>query len=116
MGLLDILFGPPVPEMTVQAFEAALRSGRVHAIDVREHVEWKKGHIEGVQHIPLSHLKHQLGDIPRDRPIAIICRSGHRSAVAARMMLKAGFTEVYSVRGGMNAWVKAHLPVREFAN
>ncbi len=115
MSLFDLFFGPPVPEMTVHEFEAALRDGRVHAVDVREHFEWRKDHIKGLQHIPLSHLKRRLEEIPRGRRIAVICRSGHRSAAAVRILMKAGFQDVYSVRGGMNAWKKARLPWEGFA-
>jgi len=66
--------------------------------------------------MPLSHLKHYMNELSPDRPVLIICRSGHRSAIAARILLKAGFQEVYSVRGGMKTWAKAMLPVNRFAD
>jgi sulfur dioxygenase len=62
------------------------------------------GHIEGALLVPLGQLEARLAELPRDRPIVTVCRSGARSARAAAMLGKAGFAEVANLRGGMLRW------------
>ena len=54
--------------------------------------------------LPLGQLESRFGDLPRDRPIVTVCRSGARSARAAAMLGKAGFAEVANLSGGMLRW------------
>jgi rhodanese-related sulfurtransferase len=79
-------------------------------VDVREHAEWKTGHIQGAIHIPLAHLPGRLAQLPSGKTIVTVCRSGHRSAAAARTLTRAGH-DVLNLRGGMNAWARAGLPL-----
>lgn len=82
-------------------------------IDVRSPEEYQHDkHVAGAKLIPLPALSHRLDEISRDTPIAIICRSGNRSQVAADMLTKQGFTNVSNVRGGMIAWRQAGYPIR----
>lgn len=82
---------------------------RYHVLDVREAVEWKSGHLADAQHLPL--LKVPLaGNLPRDRPLAVMCRSGHRSGIAAGILRAKGY-QVENVEGGIDAWREAGLPV-----
>jgi rhodanese-related sulfurtransferase len=80
-------------------------------LDVRQHAEWKTGHIEGAIHIPLAQLSSRLQQLPSGTTIVTVCRSGHRSAVAAQTLTRAGH-DVLNLRGGMNAWTRAGLPLR----
>ena len=79
-------------------------------VDVRQHAEWKTGHIHDAIHIPLSQLSSRLHQLPRGKTIVTVCRSGHRSALAARTLTRAGH-DVLNLRGGMNAWARAGLPI-----
>ncbi|MCX4776826.1 rhodanese-like domain-containing protein [Streptomyces sp. NBC_01264] len=81
-------------------------------LDVREQVEWNAGHAPGAVHIPLSRLVTgaALPSAAEGRPLVVICRSGHRSRQAAKLLAGRG-AETVDVRGGMNAWVSAGLPV-----
>jgi hydroxyacylglutathione hydrolase len=79
-------------------------------LDVRQPKEWSTGHIRGALHITGAALPKRIGEIPRDRPLAIICGSGYRSSVAASLLQSSGHTEVFNVLGGMTAWKKAGLP------
>lgn len=92
---------------------AALQSHRRGAIllDVREPSEWQSGHAPGARHIPLGQLSHRTGELPKDREIVAVCRSGNRSSVAAGLLRRAGFAQVKNLRGGMIAWAKQGLPV-----
>lgn len=78
-------------------------SGRCVALDVREAEEWREGHIPGAVWIPLGELPQRLEELPRDREIIAVCRSGGRSAMATRFLLAAGFRAV-NLRGGMLEW------------
>jgi rhodanese-related sulfurtransferase len=92
---------------------AALQAHRRGAIllDVREPGEWQSGHAPGARLIPLGQLSHCAGELPRDREIVAVCRSGNRSSVAAGLLRRAGFTQVKNLRGGMIAWANQGLPI-----
>ncbi|WP_327382131.1 rhodanese-like domain-containing protein [Streptomyces sp. NBC_01207] len=81
-------------------------------LDVREQPEWNAGHAPGAVHVPLSRLVTGTG-LPataQGRPLLVICRSGHRSQQAARLLAGRG-AEAVDVKGGMQAWASAGLPV-----
>jgi len=80
-------------------------------LDVRTEAEWRAGHPKGAVHIPLAELAQRMQSLPKDRPIVCICASGVRSAKAAVMLAKAGFSPVYNFTGGFAAWQEAGLPV-----
>ncbi len=80
-------------------------------IDVRSPEEFRGGHARGARSIPLPTLGRRASALPRERPIHLICASGNRSRGAARLLEKAGFADVSSVRGGTAAWAKTGLPV-----
>jgi rhodanese-related sulfurtransferase len=80
----------------------------VVVIDVRQPHEYRRGHIRGSHNVPLSQLAGRMQRIPRDRPVVTVCASGHRSAAAARMLLRAGY-DVENLAGGIRAWSRAGL-------
>ncbi len=77
-------------------------------VDVRTLEEFASGHLLGAVNIPLSDLQENLGRwtrrLPRDVPIILQCRSGVRSAQAAQILLRAGFTNVLNLDGGITGW------------
>jgi sulfur dioxygenase len=80
--------------------------GAVTIVDVREASErtGDLGSIEGSMHVPLGTLRDRAGEIPRDKPVVCICRSGRRSAQACTILEKAGMTDVANSAGGMIRW------------
>jgi rhodanese-related sulfurtransferase len=82
----------------------------LHLLDVREPDEWQAGHIAGSQHIPLGQLRERLGEVPKDRTILAVCRSGSRSDSAARGLRTLGYS-VENLEGGVTAWKLAGLPL-----
>ncbi|MEU6017589.1 rhodanese-like domain-containing protein [Streptomyces sp. NPDC047515] len=96
--------------------EAARRTadGAAVLLDVREPAEWHAGHAPGALHLPLSRLAGgaSLPDSAAGRPVVVICRSGHRSRQAARILADRGIPAV-DVVGGMTAWAGRGLPVRD---
>lgn len=79
-------------------------------LDVRDRSEWQEGHIAASTHVPLESLPGRLGEIDRDLPVAVICRSGNRSAAATRFLRRQGVDAV-NVAGGMVAWERHGLPI-----
>jgi rhodanese-related sulfurtransferase len=88
---------------------AALRDGAL-AVDVREAEEWRAGRLEGSVWIPLGELQARAGELPRDRPLVIVCRSGARSAYAADALVAAGW-DARNLAGGLQGWTAADLPL-----
>jgi sulfur dioxygenase len=78
----------------------------IEVIDVREPDEYvgPLGHIRGAKLIPLGQLGRRLDELPRDRPLVIVCRSGARSAQATVALQRAGFPQVANLSGGMLRW------------
>ena len=83
--------------------------GLLVIVDVRSEAEWRRVRVPGVTHIPLSHVTRRLPEVRSDRPVAFVCRSGHRSTLAARRAARQR-DDVTSIEGGMNAWLAAGLP------
>jgi rhodanese-related sulfurtransferase len=78
-------------------------------VDVRERPEWRTGVVTGALRIPLQELSRRTGELPREKTVAFLCRSGHRSLLAARHARRHGI-DAASIRGGMLAWSDAGLP------
>jgi phage shock protein E len=84
-------------------------------LDVRTAEELEKdGYIEGSVNIPVLNCSPAWRDLPKDKtaPIVVLCKSGHRGALALMALQMNGYTNVKNLGGGMNAWVAAELPVR----
>jgi rhodanese-related sulfurtransferase len=111
MGIFDMFFGPRVPQVDVQEAHKRLQNPQAPIIvDVRQPVETGSGAIPGAVLIPLTQFSARFRDLPPDRPILTICRSSHRSPLAARQLKQAGYN-VTDVKGGMLAWEQAGLPI-----
>ena len=82
-------------------------------VDVRTPADFKRGHLLNALNAPLAKLDEHLGQIGKDkaRPVLIYCALGGSSVTAADKLKKQGFTEAYPLRGGINAWLTANLPV-----
>jgi rhodanese-related sulfurtransferase len=103
---------PPHPDRRpdVDPAQAAtmIERGEAMLLDVREPQEWTAGHAPQAQHIPLAHLRPD--DVPTDRPIIAVCRSGNRSGRAADLLAASG-VPVHNLAGGMKAWAAAGQPI-----
>jgi hydroxyacylglutathione hydrolase len=87
------------------------RGEELLVLDTRGQDEWDKGHIKGALHIYVGYLESRLSEVPKDRPVAVICNVGHRAGLGASILLRAGYQDVYNVLGSVKAWVAAGYPV-----
>lgn len=106
--LLSRLF-PARPKASPEQARQLQEQGAI-LLDVREGPEWRAGHAPGARHIPLSRLPARIKDLPPQRTVITVCRSGHRSAGAAALLARQG-RDVVNLTGGMHAWARAGLPV-----
>ena len=79
-------------------------------LDVRAPGEWNTGHVAGSMNVPLTQLQKRLGEIPRDRRIAVTCGGGYRSSIALSLLRKEGIRNTEELAGGMAAWQAANFP------
>jgi len=84
-------------------------------LDIRSPREWAAKHIRGSVNIPLNHLQERIGEIPRDRRLAVHCAGGYRSSIAASILHQYGMTNLIEMAGGLAAWDAAKLPVESKA-
>jgi rhodanese-related sulfurtransferase/glyoxylase-like metal-dependent hydrolase (beta-lactamase superfamily II) len=85
-------------------------AGTPVVIDVRSEAEHAGGHVTGSLNIPLPHLEERIAEVPADRPLAVHCEGGYRSAIAASLLQKLGRRNVHDLVGGYKAWLAARLP------
>ena len=124
MSLMDFVKAAKanIREVTPEELQQMSRDqGDLLLLDVRESSEHEQGHIEGAMLVPRGILeaaadprypKHQPTlSSARERPIAIYCATGGRSALAANTLQLMGFNNVVSVEGGIVRWAKENRPV-----
>jgi rhodanese-related sulfurtransferase len=98
------------PEITVSEAYAKYQNGAFF-LDVRTQDEWNQFHAPNSTLIPLDQLPSRLNEIPKDREIVVVCRTGNRSAQGRDILLNAGFTQVTSMQGGLTEWRDSGYPV-----
>jgi len=81
-------------------------------VDVREPDEFVAVRVDGVAHVPMSGFLLRAGELPKERPLLVLCASGARSAAVTGYLLRSGWTDVANIDGGITAWQRAGLPVR----
>jgi rhodanese-related sulfurtransferase len=112
LDLLKSLFSSPSSALDVAAANARLTAKPApFLLDVREPDEFRAGHIAAAHLIPLGQLQARLAELPADRDILCVCRTGNRSGMAVRQLRRAGISAV-NVRGGLVAWQAAGLPIK----
>jgi rhodanese-related sulfurtransferase len=98
-----------VPEITTEQLHRWLEEGRpVQLVDSRTGLEFGQGSLNGAQHAPVTELPGAIDrlDLDPQRPVVLLCLSGHRSRPGTRLLRARGF-EAYSLEGGIMAWRQA---------
>jgi hydroxyacylglutathione hydrolase len=109
------------PTVDAGSLAGQLREGAALVLDVRSQSEWDAGHLptEGpggeaqVRHIPLGELTDRLSEVPTDRPVAVHCHGGGRSAIAASLVQANGYENVVNFAGGFSEWAARGYPIEE---
>lgn len=120
---------PSVPEspagfetVSVEEARGMIEKDEVFILDVRTPAEFNSSHIEGATLIPVTNsggsnlspdqlLEARINEVPRDKKILVYCRTGHRSITASKILVTAGYSDVYNMEGGITAWIGAGYPV-----
>ncbi len=76
----------------------------IQLIDVREPFEFEIARIDGAKLIPLGQLANRLHELKQNGQTVVHCHTGMRSAQAVQMLRQSGFTNVYNLEGGIDAW------------
>jgi DMSO/TMAO reductase YedYZ molybdopterin-dependent catalytic subunit/rhodanese-related sulfurtransferase len=97
------------PEVGARTAAALVKAGAL-LLDVREPGEWQAGHVAQAWLLPMGQVARHRSDLPQDRQIVVVCRSGGRSAAVAEA-LRAWGLDAVNLSGGMTAWAVAGLPV-----
>jgi len=97
------------PVTVPEVMSADLPAG-VFLLDVREDDEWTAGHVPDAVHVRLGELGARADELPRDREVYVICRSGARSAYAAQALAARGLNTI-NVADGMTGWAVAGRPM-----
>lgn len=84
-------------------------------LDVRTAQEFTEGHLEGARNIDWNgqDFAINVGALDKAKPVMVYCRSGRRSAEAAKYLRENGFTAVYELDGGIEAWTAAGKPIKK---
>ncbi len=99
-----------VPEVDLEAFEAAWREGAA-VLDVRNLDEYEEKHVPGAVLVPLPELGEHLDEVPDGRPLYVICARGSRSRTAAQAMLLQLGWPVVNVTDGTEGWAASGRPL-----
>jgi rhodanese-related sulfurtransferase len=95
-----------VVEMTAEVLAAALtQADPPLVLDIREPYEWRQVRMPGATHIPMNDIPAALGDLPRERPIVVVCSHGSRSYSVAGWLTEQGLTAA-SLQGGITQWAR----------
>lgn len=111
LTLLMVACSNDVPTVSPNQAAEMLNKQEAIMVDVREQDERNEQHIKNTLFIPLAQLDNRIGELAeyKNSPIILQCRSGKRSNVAATSLMKAGFTKVLNLDGGILAWDKHGL-------
>ena len=94
-----------------QAKELIEKKSSLVLLDVRTDWEFDSGHIEGAINMPVDDLQQRHAELKPNDEILVYCRTGNRSAKAMQILKDNGYSKVYNMEGGIEAWKKAGYPI-----
>jgi rhodanese-related sulfurtransferase len=101
----------PFTRITVQEAKEMAAKDDVQVIDSRTPGEYAGGHVPGAINIPHMSTVSRKGELATDKELVFICQMGQRSALACEFAASLGFSNLYNVEGGTEAWIKAGYEV-----
>jgi rhodanese-related sulfurtransferase len=106
----------PIKQISPQELTLLVNREDGVALDIRLEKEFKKSHILDAKHLAAEKINNnELATLEKykDKPIIVVCTAGITASTSATKLHKAGFSNVSVLKGGMNAWVGANLPVKK---
>lgn len=101
-------------EISVDDLKTAMdEGGALVVLDVREPWELEVARLEGTLDIPMNELPERLSEVPKDKPLAVLCRSGRRSLNVTNYLRAQGYDLASNVAGGILAWAETFDPSME---
>ena len=97
--MIDNIANGVVKQWHLEDADKLPRDGSVTLLDTRTVGEYRRGHIEGFQNIPVDELRERLDEVEKGKPVYVICQSGLRSYIASRILEGKGYT-AYNFSGG----------------
>ena len=94
----------PVIATNEELMEKLAHKEDIQVVDVREEAEYAFAHIPGAVSLPIGELEDKLGSLSKDKEVYVVCRTGHRSDLAAQKLSAEGFSKVVNVIPGMSNW------------
>jgi len=91
----------------ITASELDQKKGMV-LLDVRTDKEYEGGHIPGAVHVPLSEIGDRIKKLKKDKEIVVYCQNGSRGIWAIKRLMGMGYTSLFNLKGGFNAWKRIH--------
>lgn len=104
----DKVFSTIGPRETKELIETR---GDLVRVDVRSPEEFRHGTLPGFRSIPFWEILKGNHDLPRDRPILLVCAVGGRSLAVGQLLSLKGYREVYNLEGGLEEWVRQRVPL-----
>jgi hydroxyacylglutathione hydrolase len=104
--------GGTAKSVDVQAVNELRKQPNVVVIDVREPNEYAAGHIPEATLIPQGQVEQRLAEIPKDKQVVLVCRSGRRSGEVTKLLTEKGY-DAQNMAGGMLKWADAGLEVQK---
>ncbi len=112
MNLFNLFRHPrQLKDLTPRQINDFVQTASPLIVDVRTPGEYHTGHLPGAMPAPLGTTAAKMEPIDRHTPVLLICKTGHRSQVAAWDLIAMGFTDVQHLKGGMDQWKRENLPL-----
>lgn len=109
--LLPAAAGAQAVAVTLEQARAEHEGGRALLVDIREPDEHAAGVAAGAKLLPMRQLSSWIAELPRDRPVLLICNTENRSRATYEALRERGYTNLRYVNGGMSEWVRRGWPV-----
>ncbi len=100
-----------IDTLSADQVKATLDLNEIIVLDVRDEREWEAGHIPRAKHIYVGQLPNEANQLQKDMPVVTQCTVGNRAGLAASILKKMGFSNVYNLLGGMQAWRSRGYPI-----
>ncbi len=108
----SVVFAAAVKPLSVKDAQALIaKAPNLYILDVRTPDEYRQARMKNSVLIPVNDLERRLNEVPRNRPVLVICAVGARSKQASEFLVAQGYKEVYHLNDGLVGWYRAGLPI-----